>query len=106
MSNTKTVYLAGKITGDERYRSKFRAASKMLELAGFAVLNPAVLPEGFEYAAYIRISAAMLTECDAACFLSDWEESPGARDEFELAKATGKEIFYFDEWVGAKNGCE
>ena len=106
MKIIKTVYLAGKITGDEKYRSKFRAAATMLEVAGFAVLNPATLPpEGFEYAAYMRMSAAMLIECDAACFLSDWKDSAGARDEHEMAKATGKDIFYFDEWVHKLNGA-
>ena len=38
------VYLAGKITGDTRYRAKFRDAAKVLEAAGYVVLNPAILP--------------------------------------------------------------
>ena len=106
-NKVKTVYLAGKITGDPKYRSKFRAAAQMLELSGFAVVNPATLPpSGFEYAAYIRMSAAMLVECEAVCFLNDWEDSAGARDEYELARVTGKEIFFFDEWrLKLKAGC-
>lgn len=44
----KTVYLAGKITGDPFYRSKFYEAQKKLEEGGFIVVNPALLPsEGF-----------------------------------------------------------
>lgn len=35
------VYIAGKITGDRRYRAKFREAAKALEEAGHVVLNPA-----------------------------------------------------------------
>lgn len=40
----KTVYLAGKITGDPFYRSKFYEAQKKLEEGGFIVVNPALLP--------------------------------------------------------------
>ena len=100
MKITKTVYLAGKITGDESYRSKFKTAANMLGLAGFAVINPAMLPpEGFEYAAYLRIGVAMLEECEALCFLSDWQESEGAKAEMKLARRLGKEIFYYDDWL-------
>lgn len=38
----KTVYLAGKITGDPFYRSKFYEAQKKLEEGGFIVVNPAL----------------------------------------------------------------
>ena len=94
----KTVYLAGKITGDPGYKEKFKKAEDyFLARDGFVPLNPAVLPaEGFEYAAYVRMSMAMLRECDAACFLPGWEDSPGARDEYDLAKMMRKEILFFD----------
>ena len=42
------VYIAGKITGDRRYRAKFREAAKALEEAGHVVLNPATLPDGLD----------------------------------------------------------
>ena len=99
MANIKTVYLAGKITGDKKYKQKFKEAARALERAGFVVINPAMLPSvGFEYEAYIRMSVAMLLECEAVCFLSCWYYSPGARSEWGIAEAHGKEIFYFDEW--------
>ena len=64
MNNENTVYLAGKITRDPEYKQKFEAACLELERAGYIVLNPATLPAaGFEYAAYIRISKAMMDEC-------------------------------------------
>lgn len=37
----KTVYLAGKITDDPFYRSKFYEAQKKLEECGYIVVNPA-----------------------------------------------------------------
>lgn len=95
----ETVYLAGKITGDPFYRSKFNEAARELEAAGIIVVNPATLPaEGFTWEAYMRMSAAMLEECAAACFLSDWTESNGATWEFGRAAATGKRVFMFDTW--------
>ena len=99
MSEFKTVYLAGQITGDPKYQSKFRAAAQMLGLKGYTVLNPAILPpDGFEYAAYIRMTVAMLVECEAVCFLPCWKHSSGARDEYELARAMGKVIFHYEDW--------
>lgn len=40
------IYIAGKITGDKRYKAKFAAAAKNLQTAGHVVLNPATLPAG------------------------------------------------------------
>lgn len=92
--NAKTVYLAGKITGDPNYRQKFRAARRELERAGFIVLDPSILPyPAFEYEAYMIIGAVILDQCDAACFLGDWEDSNGARREHSQAEARGLHIF-------------
>lgn len=100
----ETVYLAGKITGDPDYRTKFFTAARELEAAGFIVVNPATLPQyGFEHEAYMRMSGAMLEECAAVCFLPDWKQSDGARWEFGHAAATGKRVFMFDAWRAEQN---
>ena len=100
----ETVYLAGKITGDIFYRSKFREAQIKLEEGGFIVVNPAILPsEGFAWEAYMRMAGAMLYECAAACFLPDWTESKGAKYEYGEAIAQGKRVFFFEEWEAAKD---
>lgn len=94
----KTVYIAGKITGDANYKQKFNEAQKVLEAHGFAVMNPAWLPsEGFSYDAYIRIGEAMLKECSVLCLLPDWEESAGANDELKLAASLKKKIIYYSD---------
>lgn len=99
MNNENTVYLAGKITGDPEYKQKFEAACLELERAGYIVLNPATLPAaGFEYAAYIRISKAMMDECAQVCFLPDWKDSNGAMHEYGRAAAQGKPFFFFEQW--------
>lgn len=91
----KTIYIAGKITGDPNYKEKFAAAQKRLEAAGYIVLSPAVLPSvGFEYEAYMRMSRAMLRECDEICMLPDWKESRGAMEEYLYAQRFEKGICY------------
>ena len=53
MQEKRTLYLAGKITGDPYYFTKFYNAQKKLEEGGFIVVNPALLPaEGFTWEAY------------------------------------------------------
>ena len=57
MQEKRTLYLAGKITGDPHYFTKFYNAQKKLEEGGFIVVNPALLPaEGFTWEAYMRMS--------------------------------------------------
>lgn len=103
----KTVYLAGKITGDPFYQLKFHDAARALTAAGLAVVNPALLPsEGFCYGAYMRMSSAMLDECEAACFLPDWIDSDGAMSEYGRAKAKGKHIFMFSDWKEERTAGE
>ena len=100
----KTVYLAGKITGDPFYRSKFYEAQKKLEEGGFIVVNPALLPsEGFTWEAYMRMAGAMLNECAEVCFLPDWTESRGAKYEFGEAVAQKKPFFFFNDWEAKQN---
>lgn len=91
----KTIYIAGKITGDPDYRQKFTAVAAELTESGFAVVNPATLPEGLTYAAYIRITTAMLDECDAVMFLPDWKDSKGVRHEMSRAETLGLDILYY-----------
>ncbi|MDO4564831.1 MAG: DUF4406 domain-containing protein [Clostridia bacterium] len=95
----RTIYLAGKITGDPGYKEKFGEAAFELERRGWVVLNPAVLPPaGFSYDAYMRMSTAMLRECDCVCFLSDWTASAGAKQEMICAIHEGKVVVFYDQF--------
>ena len=100
MQEKRTLYLAGKITGDPYYFTKFYNAQKKLEEGGFIVVNPALLPaEGFTWEAYMRMSGAMLAECAEVCFLPDWIESKGAKYEFGEAMAQNKPFFFLFQVV-------
>ena len=88
------AYIAGKITGNERYREEFAAGEKKLRALGYIPLNPAVLPEGLEKADYMRICSAMLDSADAIALLITWTASEGAGIELSLARYTGKEIIH------------
>lgn len=87
------IYLAGKITGDDNYKEKFRRYARAIPL-GARVMNPAVLPTGFEHHEYTRICFAMIDVCDAVLFLPDWEDSKGAKMEHEYARGALKRIGY------------
>lgn len=58
------IYLSGKITGDADYKSKFNSMSEKLKALGYAVSNPAVLPDGFDYEDYMKIDLCALSICD------------------------------------------
>jgi hypothetical protein len=93
MANVK-AYIAGKITDDPNYRKKFNAVTEGLMRMGYAVMSPAIMPDGFEYEDYMIICFAMLSVCDIIFLLPDWTESPGASREYEQAKRTGMRIEY------------
>lgn len=86
------IYIAGKITGDPDYKTKFDAAAERYKKEGYAVLNPACLPEGMQKADYMRICFAMIDTADVVAFLPGYETSPGAQLELQYC-------FYIDRDV-------
>lgn len=54
------IYISGKITGDRRYKAKFREVEKKLAAAGHIVLNPATAPEGLRPVDYMRLCFALM----------------------------------------------
>lgn len=92
----KKAYIAGKISGDPRYKLKFEQEARRFEKAGYKVINPATLPEGMSHADYMRICFSMLDVADVVVFLPDWKESPGAKLERAWCEYTGKSIVEYD----------
>ena len=84
------IYIAGKITGDPDYRTKFADAQRQIEAQGHIVLNPATLPEGMEPKDYMRICFAMIDCADTVFLLPGWQGSAGARLEQAYCSYIGK----------------
>ena len=100
------IYISGKITGDSDYKGKFARAEEKLKAAGHVVMNPAILPDGFEYDEYMRICLVMLDVCDAIYLLTDWRQSEGARKEYNHAMWVGKDAIFEEKEEGTKEQQE
>jgi len=81
----KVIYLAGPITGVEKYWEAFEEADDILSSKGYAVLNPSRLPQGMDALNYACICSVMISTADAVLFLPGWENSMGASFEYVLA---------------------
>lgn len=86
----KVIYIAGPITGVEKYWEPFEKAEDEVEAAGFTALTPTRLPTGMSPAQYMRICLAMIDSADAVLFLPDWYQSEGARVEQSYCAYVGK----------------
>ncbi len=87
------VYISGPMTGMSGFnrRAFFKAAEK-IAAAGHVALNPAVLPDGLSEADYMRVCVSMLQCADKILMLAEWQNSQGARAEYELAVKLGLDI--------------
>lgn len=86
------IYIAGKITGDSDYESKFEVAAQEYRKEGYIVLNPAVLPVGLHPADYMRICFAMIDSADVVALLPDYQKSVGAQLELQYCLYIDKEV--------------
>lgn len=92
------IYISGKITDTDDYLQRFERAEKHLNTMNITdVINPAkvnsYLPE-LSYSQYIKMSLCMLEMCDIIYMLKNWENSIGAKLEWEFAKANNYKIMY------------
>ena len=95
------IYLAGPISGPlmtenrERFHNvEARVLAKWFGNVEKVILNPATLPLGLTEQDYMSIGIQMLFVADVVVMLEGWEQSVGARIEFDLAKKCGKRILH------------
>jgi hypothetical protein len=95
------IYIAGKITSDKNYRSKFLRAEIRLREAGFSdVVNPVrYVRIGESWNMAMRQVLPYLMRCDAVALLPGWEESRGAKIEVGLARELEMEVLDIEEWI-------
>lgn len=90
------IYIAGPITGLKNgNKDAFAVAADALRKIGYAVLNPATLPDDMPADRYMPICLAMVQAADIICMLPGWSASRGANIELEFAKYQGKDVCIF-----------
>lgn len=91
------IYVAGMITGNPDYREQFEEAAAKLRAEGHIVMNPAILPDGFEYEDYMHICFAMIDTCEAMALLPNWRKSPGVHRERKYGTVNSKIIYFYNQ---------
>ena len=97
MENKLTVYISGKISGEEpkECRRKFERAEEFLQ-EKYQVINPYNYIKGKESwaDAMMRDFELIRDKADVVFMLNDWTQSDGARAEFYFARGCGKRILF------------
>jgi hypothetical protein len=93
------TYISGSISGRplEEAESQFIYAEFYLEnIKQVEFVNPMKLPHehGGTWKEYMKEDIVSLMECDSIYMLKGWEDSAGARLEFQIAVGLGYEILF------------
>lgn len=114
----KLIYISGKITGDDNYRTKFATAEQRLIRDGYNVLNPVEVGDKLDrvhqalgvaaptWGDYMRKCLLEIINVKAVYMLRDWQESRGARLEHYIASELGINIVYEDEATEDRASCD
>lgn len=98
--NKSKIYLAGKVTGDPRYKEKFEAGVKHLEDLGWKrenIVNPSQLvPGDTPWLKAMWKCLRLMRRCEWVAMLPDWKKSRGARIECFVARLTWKWIIFIN----------
>lgn len=95
-----TVFISGKITGNPNYRQEFAAKAKELSEFGYTPYDPCIIGDRLKeelgreptYEEYMQRDFKVLQDVDAISFLDNWQESAGAKREYDFAVKHNKKI--------------
>lgn len=100
MDKKPKVYISGKISGlsEKEYKNNFNSAELLLTGLGYDVVNPVSYPEipNGTWEEYMKRDLKLLLGCDYIHMLDGWEDSRGARWEFNTALELNIERLYLD----------
>ena len=91
------IYIAGKVSGlpEASVKFKFDKAKNYLEAEGYKVLSPIdYISHDTNWQTAMKMATTLLNMSDCIYLLSDWEDSPGARFEFEMAVRFGLDCIH------------
>lgn len=83
----------GKLNGNKEY---FAKVARRLRSEGWVVTSPGEYPEDKTDEWYMELSIDGVLNSTTVFFLPGWQDSAGARLEYQVAKATGKYLVYVD----------
>ena len=94
--NEKTIYIAGKITGNDNFIDDFTKAEIELIRRGYTkIINPCCLSKlNLDHEQFMTITLSMVDVADELYMLKNWEDSNGARKEYLYAVSKDKVIVY------------
>lgn len=94
---SEKVYISGQISGLSRPEAAeyFETAENLLLLSGMTVVNPLRngVPVEAPWEDHMIVDIANLMACDSVYLLRNWENSRGARIEYNIAREMGKKIY-------------
>jgi hypothetical protein len=107
----KLIYVAGKYSaptpeGIKKNIAKAEKASVELLKNKWAVITPHKNTSGYEYyedyieythSDWLAMDFVMLDRCDAIFMLKGWQDSKGAVEEYDRARALDLEIFFEED---------
>jgi hypothetical protein len=92
------IYISGRITGLDyaNVEAKFQDAQDLLSDIGFEVVNPLNngLTKEHSWEQHMDKDFELLLPCDAIYMMDDWQDSTGARIEYQTASEMNKDVWF------------
>lgn len=92
------VYISGKITGLplSEAEERFKDAEELISALNLTPVNPLKngLPRHRSWEEHMAKDIELLKQCEAIFMLENWEDSRGAKIEYDFAIGSGKTIMY------------